>query len=91
MAVTEAVRCGLAGRLEYASWHCALPMAEHFPWVESYAHLTLEDLAYHHLMTLSTAKVRWLERHRGSFLRTAFGHWKFTSRYVDGFLNSSIF
>jgi predicted dehydrogenase len=55
MAVMEAVRCGLAGRLEYASWHCALPMAEHFPWAESYAHLTLEDLAYHHLMTLSTA------------------------------------
>jgi predicted dehydrogenase len=55
MAVMEAVRCGLAGRLEYASWHCALPMAEHFPWAVSYAHLTLEDLAYHHLMTLSTA------------------------------------
>ncbi|WP_127582535.1 Gfo/Idh/MocA family protein [Paenibacillus koleovorans] len=49
--VKEALRQGRIGQVEYVYYECRRPLIPS-PWMESYRHLALEDLALHHFSVL---------------------------------------
>ncbi len=55
LAVRSALQSGRISHPAFTSWRCTLPDPGNASWLDAYAHLTLEDLAYHHLMTLTNA------------------------------------
>ena len=66
LAVGEAVRSGMIGKIEHASWRAVIPMKARAQWMDNYAHMTLMDLCYHYFMTLYG--------YLGSFSGTVFAH-----------------
>jgi len=53
LAIKQAVKEGRIGAVEYVGWKCTLEMNQRASWMDAYQHLVLEDLAYHHMGTLT--------------------------------------
>ena len=52
LAVSEALKREMCGKIEYISWHTVLTLNERALWMDNYRDLSLMDLCYHYFMTL---------------------------------------
>lgn len=89
LALRQGVSEGLIGAVEYASWRCVLDMKARSSWMDSYHHLILEDLTYHHMGSLMA--VMWQPLRGTVYARSWCPTWMSDKGYCSLNLNSDLF